>query len=383
MLSLIKRHRLILTAIALLAGSVFVLEREIELTGALLFIASILIAIYIILLKFLSRNKPNHTKASWIKTETTLLLSSISIICFIGIFESGSRTIWLTVLFAEILALITIYVYLLFRNKNAVTKSETIIKKWGFFRFGFWVLGIMLTVILIIAAVLENESLLSVLDPFYFIYLFVVFIDWIVRHIQSTIKLKTEKTKTELMHLKSQVNPHFFFNMLNNLYGLVGKDTKKAQELILQLSDMMRYSIYEGEKDSVTLKEEIDYLKNYLELHKMRYHKLINVEFDIDIDNEGYKIAPLLLIMLLENAFKHGVENLTENAYVKIILVVQNKQISFEVENNYDASQLSQDTGIGLKNLKRRLELIYPIKHVLQFQAIDNVYNAKLKIDLA
>ena len=140
----------------------------------------------------------------------------------------------------------------------------------------------------------------------YYFFLLGLGIFWLVRQIIFITKLKNEKTKAELMFLKSQVSPHFFFNMLNNLYGLVAKDPQKAQELILKLSDMMRYSIYEGEKESVTIEEEIIFLKNYIELHKMRYHKEINVDFDSDID-ENLKIVPLLFIILLENAFKTGI----------------------------------------------------------------------------
>lgn len=215
---------------------------------------------------------------------------------------------------------------------------------------------------------------------FYFIIVFITIAHWLFKQIKSIIRLKNEKAKTELMHLKSQVNPHFFFNMLNNLYGLVGKDAKKAQELILKLSDMMRYSIYDGEKDTVLLSEEVTYLENYIELHKMRYHKTIDVKFNIEMKDNDYEIMPLLFIILLENAFKHGVENLRENAYVHINLVAQNNQVSFEIENNFDATQTHHDTGIGLKNLKRRLELVYPKNHTLTFSKKENIYNAKLNI---
>lgn len=207
-------------------------------------------------------------------------------------------------------------------------------------------------------------------------------IHWIIRNIKSIIRLKNEKAKTELMHLKSQVNPHFFFNMLNNLYGLAGKDSKKAQELILKLSDMMRYSIYDGEKDTVLLSEEVTYLENYIELHKMRYHKVIDIQFDNDIEDNDYEIMPLLFIILLENAFKHGVENLRENAYVHVNLIAKKNKVNFEIENNFDVSEENQDTGIGLKNLKRRLELVYPKNHNLTFAKTDTIYNAKLNIKL-
>lgn len=203
---------------------------------------------------------------------------------------------------------------------------------------------------------------------------------WILRNIKSIIRLKNEKVKTELMHLKSQVNPHFFFNMLNNLYGLVGKDAKKAQELILKLSDMMRYSIYDGEKDTVLLSEEVTYLENYIELHKMRYHKTIDIQFIIDIKDNDYEINPLLFIILLENAFKHGVENLREHAFVRINLEAHNNIVNFEIENNFETSEENHESGIGLKNLKRRLEIVYPKKHNFTISKTGTIYKAKLNI---
>ncbi|MFD2522704.1 sensor histidine kinase [Emticicia soli] len=210
----------------------------------------------------------------------------------------------------------------------------------------------------------------------YYVLLLCLGVFWFIRQIIIITRLNNEKTKAELMLLKSQISPHFFFNMLNNLYGLVAKDTKKAQELILKLSDMMRYSIYEGSKETVTLKEEIDFLKNYIELHKMRYHKPINIEFKCDTDG-NQTITPLLLIILLENAFKHGVENLRTLAYIKIDLQSAANHISFTIENNYQESE-NESSGIGLKNLKRRLELIYPNQHELSFSISGNVYKAQL-----
>lgn len=215
----------------------------------------------------------------------------------------------------------------------------------------------------------------------YYLLLTILGVSWFIKQIVSLIKLKNEKTKTELLHLKSQVNPHFFFNMLNNLYGLVGTDAKKAQDLILKLSEMMRYSIYEGEKEVVTLKAEVDYLKNYIVLHKMRYHKQIDVQFKVEIEDD-YKVMPLLFIILLENAFKHGIENLNEDAYVYLNMKTNDKEVFFEIENNFDILQLKEENGIGLINLKRRLELVYLKKHSLSFSATENVYKAKLTLQL-
>ena len=220
---------------------------------------------------------------------------------------------------------------------------------------------------------------IGVLVLLYYVFLIILGLFWFTKQVISFFKLKNEKVKTELLHLKSQVNPHFFFNTLNNLYGLVGTDTKKAQELILKLSDIMRYSIYEGEKEVVSLKEEVDYLKNYIELHKMRYHKEIDVKFEAQVEDD-YKVMPLLFIILLENAFKHGVENLREDSYVHISIKAMDSEVFFEVENNFDITQPKEDKGIGLKNLKRRLELVYPKKHTLSFSTTENIYKAQLKL---
>jgi len=209
----------------------------------------------------------------------------------------------------------------------------------------------------------------------YYFFLLGLGIFWLIRQLILISKLKNERIKAELLFLKSQVSPHFFFNMLNNLYGLVAKDTQKAQELILKLSDMMRHSIYEGEKETVTLKNEISFLKNYIDLHEMRYHKEINVDFSCDVD-ENKNVFPLLFIILLENAFKHGVENLRENAYIKMSLTTSQSEIIFKLENNYEKTENS--SGIGLKNLKRRLELIYSNQHELAFSVTKNVYKVQL-----
>ena len=227
---------------------------------------------------------------------------------------------------------------------------------------------------------LENyPTSIGILVLLYYLLLIILGVFWFTKQIISLIKLKNEKAKTELLHLKSQVNPHFFFNTLNNLYGLVGTDAKKAQDLILKLSDMMRYSIYEGEKDTVSLEEEVEYLKNYIDLHKMRYRKEIDIKFTTDI-SENHKVMPLLFIILLENAFKHGVENLRENAYVHINLKSENNQIFFDIENNFDPTIETEQVGIGLDNLNRRLELVYPKHYTLSFSKSDNVYKAQLNI---
>lgn len=217
--------------------------------------------------------------------------------------------------------------------------------------------------------------------PFY-IFLFPIplfFLVWVFEQWKWVQNLKAEKSKTELSLLRTQINPHFFFNTLNNLYALTIKNSKQAPEVILKLSDMMRYTIYEGEKEMVKLSDEIEYLKNYIELHKIRYKKSVDITFKYDIDTD-LSIAPLLYIILLENAFKHGIETLTENAYIHMNLQEDNLFIYFDIENNFDPNEIQESNGIGLINLKRRLSLLYKDKHQLEINKTNNTYKATLKI---
>jgi two-component system sensor histidine kinase AlgZ len=217
----------------------------------------------------------------------------------------------------------------------------------------------------------------------FFMSMIVWMIRWLIIQIKIILRLKKDKTQAELMHLKSQVNPHFFFNTLNNLYGLVELNPAKAQQLILKLSDMMRYSIYKGQNDWVSLGDEITFLENYMDLHKMRYHKAIDIRFDVDVENRDVKIMPLLFIIMVENAFKHGVEKLRKDAFVYIRLKATLKEVDFEIENNFDTEEQSKSVGIGLNNLKKRLELVYLKKHELEIASTKPaIFKIRLKLTL-
>ncbi len=159
------------------------------------------------------------------------------------------------------------------------------------------------------------------------------------------------------------------------------KDSKERQ-MVLKLSDMMRYSIYEGQKDWVTLKDELAYLQNYIELQEIRYHKKSDIQFNHQIEHLDSKVMPLLFIILLENAFKHGLENLEKEAYIHLNLIANKREVNFYIENNFDLHQTSVKGGIGLKNLKRRLELVYPNKHSLSFDVNNNIYKVKLTLKI-
>ncbi|MDP2540732.1 hypothetical protein CSC81_04120 [Tenacibaculum discolor] len=217
--------------------------------------------------------------------------------------------------------------------------------------------------------------------PFYifFIPIPIFFFLWVFEQWKWIQELKKEKSKTELSLLKTQINPHFFFNTLNNLYALTVKSSPQAPEVILKLSDMMRYTIYDGEKETVKISEEIAYLNNYIELHKIRYRKSVEITFNHNIDT-NLNIPPLLYIILLENAFKHGIETLAENAFIHVYLYDNDDFIYFEIENNFDPNEITNSKGIGLQNLKRRLSLLYKQQHELNIDITNNFYKTLLKI---
>lgn len=258
---------------------------------------------------------------------------------------------------------------------NMVLKHYRIISYWA---FAILAGGALIA----LESMEDSEPTFSILTFFYFALLIFFGVRWIIGQIKSTLVVKREKTNIELKHLQSQINPHFFFNILNNLYGLIEKDKDNARQMVLKLSDMMRYSIYEGQQEKVTIKEELTYLKNYLELHRMRYHKAIDVRFEEAIENEEAEILPLLFINLLENAFKHGVENIRTGAFVHLKLIALDDTVFFEVKNNFDPETVNDQNGIGLKNIKRRLEIAYPGKHIYSFSNKENIYVAKLKLQL-
>ncbi|MEO9964209.1 MAG: histidine kinase [Reichenbachiella sp.] len=251
----------------------------------------------------------------------------------------------------------------------------------GFIRqYSYWVFTIGMGILLVLSEEILEEPFFSFAVFIYCVLLTYWAARWLFRRIGISLSQKREKASTEIQHLQSQVSPHFFFNTLNNLYGLIDKDANQAKEMVLKLSDLMRYSIYEGQKEWVTLEEELSYIQNYIELHRARYHKHTDIKVNLHIQHEGLEIMPLLFIILLENAFKHGVENLRENAYVSLHLIAGENEISFAIENNFDPGQIEDSPGIGLQNLKRRLQLVYPKKHVLSYSSNGDIFKAQLTL---
>lgn len=201
---------------------------------------------------------------------------------------------------------------------------------------------------------------------------------WLFERWKWVKSLAAEKEKAELATLKSQVNPHFFFNTLNNLHALAVKKSDQTPEVILKLSEMMRYTIEQGDQERVSINQEVDYLNTFIDLHKIRYQRDVDIRFNSHVDQE-LKVAPLLFITLLENAFKHGVESLAESAYIKLELKAADNEIDFTIENNFVEAN-KHTSGTGLKNLKARLALIYPEMHSLMIKQSDTIFSVRLRL---
>ncbi len=200
--------------------------------------------------------------------------------------------------------------------------------------------------------------------------------------------LEEEKRDLELYYLGLQLNPHFLFNVLNVIYIQSRKEKAKVSaEMVMQLSDLLRYQLYEGVDKKVMLRSELKYIDNYLELHRMRQMD-IDVQYNIEGNLEGVMLYPFMYISLLENAFKYvNVNNLCEK-FIKIFIAIDEKYISFAVKNTkatfseIQNSEKRRSGGLGIANTRKRLELLYPNKYTLKMESDENYFNVELKIEI-
>jgi LytS/YehU family sensor histidine kinase len=193
--------------------------------------------------------------------------------------------------------------------------------------------------------------------------------------------LETQKKDMELQFLKSQLNPHFLFNSLNNIYSLAYQKSEKTPDAILKLSEIMRYMIYESNDSWVDLDKEIDYVKSFVELQKLRFKDGATVKITVEGEIDGQQIVPLLLISFVENAFKHGVANDPKDP-IKINVVVDQKTLRFSVSNKKNTANKDSMGGVGLNNVERRLQLLYPDQYQLTIENSATHYTTYLKLNL-
>ncbi|MEE9408929.1 MAG: histidine kinase [Polaribacter sp.] len=206
--------------------------------------------------------------------------------------------------------------------------------------------------------------------------------DWIFdrKRIET---LQATQLKTELQFLKAQIQPHFFFNTLNNLYALTLENSKQAPEVVLKLSEIMEYILYRAKEPKIRLLNEINYVQNYIDLERLRYGKKVHVEINMIGNIEGQNIPPLLFLPFIENCFKHGtVDNNKLNVLIEFEVTEENL-LKFTVKNNYNLfSQNTKDHGIGNQNVLRRLELLYMDKFTLNTRTEKQNYIVELTIQL-
>lgn len=200
---------------------------------------------------------------------------------------------------------------------------------------------------------------------------------------ESDEKEKLQR-EMELNYLKEQVNPHFLFNALNSIYALSRQQSSETPDLVMQLSALMRYQLESAKKDTVLLKEEIEFIENYLLLEDKRLSKRCTIEFAIKGDLSDLRIAPMLLIPFVENAVKHGVQSTNEQSTIDISVTIKDTTLHFCVINSKPQKDASlTKTGLGLENVSRRLKLLYPDAHVLEIDDQESQFHVDLSIDLA
>lgn len=195
-------------------------------------------------------------------------------------------------------------------------------------------------------------------------------------------ELIKEKLSTELKMLRSQLNPHFLFNTLNNIYALSRKQSVQTPDAIMKLSELLSFMLYESGKEYISVKKEVDFLEDYISLEKIRYNERLTFSFTKDIDDYNQPVAPLLLLPLVENAFKHGASQLRNDSLIEISLCVKQGVLLFGIRNNYEVcGQTVQSSQIGLHNIRRQMELLYR-EQSLQISTSDKIFFVDLRINL-
>ena len=199
---------------------------------------------------------------------------------------------------------------------------------------------------------------------------------------KETIQLKNENLNTELKFLRSQINPHFLFNSLHNIYTLSVIKSDKTSQMIIMLSDMLRFMLYDCKKEKVMISREVDYLKNFIALARLKDEHIKNIATEFDIEKEDLLIEPMLFIPFLENSFKHSKIEDLDNGWIDLKMKAKPNKVTFELKNSIAKNDFTKDQvgGIGLENVKRRLSLLYPNHHELSITKSSDTFSVKLNL---
>jgi len=276
-------------------------------------------------------------------------------------------------------------------------------KKYGLYIVSIMLLIVVMCIIKTVIASLNPEIILSytsgkgtleyssiaryAAESLFFSGFFVVVsallkfaIDWFGNE-RVQRNLEVERKEMELQFLKSQLNPHFLFNSLNNIYSLAYQKSDKTADAILKLSEIMRYMIYESNDSWVSLSKEIEYVQSFIELQKLRFKNGAAVEFTMNGEIDDQQIVPLILISFVENAFKHGIANDPSNP-IKINIIANQKILHFSITNKKNKYNKDEMGGVGLNNVERRLQLLYPDRYKLNIVNSATHYTSELMLDI-
>ena len=318
------------------------------------------------------------------------------IITHITSYQTGPQIHWGRVLLAALISM-SYLIVLSYLNYLYLIPAFLLRKKIGAFIMAFVACFVALTVVRIgvetlafgkswetqssVRTQIIVQSTISDLFIVLFIGLLRFASDW-VRFDAHRRQLETEKLNAELKFLKAQVNPHFLFNTLNNLYYLSTIKSDTAPLVISKLSEVMRYMIYDSNHEQIELAKEIEYMQHYIGLERLRLKEGVPLEFEVTGCTDML-ISPLILITFLENAFKHGISNASDQCWIKARLEVNKTQLVYTITNSKvkTVSYPEEGEGIGLKNVKRRLDLSYPGKHHLRIDDREASYSVTLTIE--
>nr|WP_288935771.1 histidine kinase [uncultured Allomuricauda sp.] len=259
--------------------------------------------------------------------------------------------------------------------------------KKRYFSYGILLVGIILFGGYIKGGFKNDWALLSKLSFFFLYTTGTGMAAFFLRRNMRIQRKNNEKEKLqkdlEINYLKEQVNPHFLFNTLNNIYALSRQQSTETPNVVMQLSELMRYQLESAKKEFVLVKEELEFIENYLLLEEKRLNKRCAIEFSIEGELSNYKIAPMLLIPFVENAIKHGVQTTNEQSSIDVVTFIKNAEFHFCVVNTKPnkVAKLKRK-GMGLENVRRRLNLLYTNAHVLEINEMENEYQVNLTINI-
>lgn len=261
---------------------------------------------------------------------------------------------------------------------------------------GLAIVSVCFPLSIVVHIIVENEELQTLIwsDSFFLFLIINVIFTVITTMVLKLVKqwysdqkttkdLQQEQLQTELKFLKSQINPHFLFNSLNNLYALTLSKSDSAPEVVLRLSNILRYILYESNEGYVSVRKEMEHVKDYVAVEKLRLGMGVTIDIDIDDAIQDDPVEPMLFLTLVENAFKHSEDILPEKRFIRIHAKSLDTGFRFLIENTFSPSKRDSETGgIGLENIKKRLNLIYPNQHDIKSSTADGVYRVDLIIKL-